>query len=56
MSMLTQVFNTSFLGGRDKEDCGLRPGQTKKLARPILNIQAMYGGTELQPKLCRRWR
>jgi hypothetical protein len=33
--MVAHVYNTNYLGGRDREDCCLRPDQTKTLWDPI---------------------
>lgn len=49
----TYAYNPSYLGSSNWEDTGLRPSQKKMLARPHLNLQARYGGSDLWSQL---WR
>jgi hypothetical protein len=38
--VVAHTCNPSYLGGRDQEDCGLRPAQAKKLLKSHFNKQA----------------
>jgi hypothetical protein len=49
---VAHAYNPNYPGGRDQEDCGLKPAYLKNIQKKRAGGVAQGGGTELKPQYC----